>query len=187
MMPKLLDPETEGRVRALSGLNWSSHRISKRLKDEGILVSPSTCLRVIKGVGKRREARARGEQFKHTRCRPKCTPAVLRRVRDLASRANPSSHSAMAQAVRLSKTRINQVIHKDLGLVSRKKPRLHALTDQQRQNRATNARKLYEQVLAGDRSEFVVTLDEAMIHLNDVCSQTRSSTEREDRSCRRST
>ena len=40
-------------------------------------------------------------------------------------------------------------------------------------NRKTNYRKLYEKRLAGDRSEFAVTLDEALIYLDDSNGQSK--------------
>ncbi|UYV73818.1 K02A2.6-like [Cordylochernes scorpioides] len=56
---------------------------------------------------------------------------------------------------------INSIIHKDLELDTRRKGKVHKLTPFHMKNRATNARKLYEEHLAGSRSEYTATLDEA--------------------------
>ncbi|UYV70687.1 FTSJ1 [Cordylochernes scorpioides] len=56
---------------------------------------------------------------------------------------------------------INNIIHKDLELDTRRKGKVHKLTPFHMKNRATNARKLYEEHLAGSRSEYTATLDEA--------------------------
>ena len=51
---------------------------------------------------------------------------------------------------------------------------MHALKDSHKANRKTNARKLYEDHLAGEKSEFIVTLDEALFNLQD-CSGKRKN------------
>ena len=42
-----------------------------------------------------------------------------------------------------------------------------------RKNRKTNRRKLYEQLLIKDKSEFAFTLDEALIYENEIIGQSR--------------
>lgn len=49
---------------------------------------------------------------------------------------------------------------------------VHALKQSHKANRKTNYRKLYEGHLAGGRSEFVVTLDQALFFVED-CNRTR--------------
>ncbi|UYV73899.1 ANKEF1 [Cordylochernes scorpioides] len=60
---------------------------------------------------------------------------------------------------------INNIIHKDLELDTRRKGKVHKLTTFHMKNRATNARKLYEEHLAGSRSEYTATLDEAWMYV----------------------
>ncbi|UYV77689.1 ANKEF1 [Cordylochernes scorpioides] len=60
---------------------------------------------------------------------------------------------------------INNIIHKDLELDTRRKGKVHKLTPFHMKNRATNARKLYEEHLAGSRSEYTATLDEAWMYV----------------------
>ncbi|UYV72737.1 hypothetical protein LAZ67_10000469 [Cordylochernes scorpioides] len=60
---------------------------------------------------------------------------------------------------------INNIIRKDLELDTRRKGKVHKLTPFHMKNRATNARKLYEEHLAGSRSEYTATLDEAWMYV----------------------
>ncbi|UYV65741.1 Fringe-like [Cordylochernes scorpioides] len=60
---------------------------------------------------------------------------------------------------------INNIIHKDLKLDTRRKGKVHKLTPFHMKNRATNAWKLYEEHLAGSRSEYTATLDEAWMYV----------------------
>ncbi|UYV81095.1 hypothetical protein LAZ67_19002780 [Cordylochernes scorpioides] len=53
----------------------------------------------------------------------------------------------------------------DLELDTRRKGKVHKLTPFHMKNRATNARKLYEEHLAGSRSEYTATLDEAWMYV----------------------
>lgn len=63
------------------------------------------------------------------------------------------------QSRRTSLKIINDIIHKDLDLVTRKKTSVHQLTPVHIQTWKTNTQKLYEHHFAEKRSEFEVTLD----------------------------
>ena len=54
-----------------------------------------------------------------------------------------------------------------MKLETRNKMRVHKLTTENKKNRKTNCRKLYENHLAGKRSEYAVTLDEALVYIED--------------------
>jgi len=54
-----------------------------------------------------------------------------------------------------------------LKLETKNKTRVHKLTAEHKKNRKTNCLKLYENYLAGQRSEYAVTLDEALVYLED--------------------
>ena len=68
---------------------------------------------------------------------------------------------------------IHIIIHQDLNKETRKKTRVHKLTDDHKKNRKTNCRKLYEKHIAGDRSEYVFTLDEALVYEDVANEQTQ--------------
>ncbi|UYV69666.1 hypothetical protein LAZ67_7000154 [Cordylochernes scorpioides] len=70
---------------------------------------------------------------------------------------------------------INNIIHKDLELDTRRKGKVHKLTPFHMKNRATNARKLYEEHLAGSRSEYTATLDEAWMYVTGTGQSVPSS------------
>ncbi|CAG7724487.1 unnamed protein product [Allacma fusca] len=85
----------------------------------------------------------------------------------MSSGANPRTQQDIAQKLKISQALVCKFIKDDLGANMRKKTRVHILNEAPKQNRKTDSRKLYEQHLAGDRSEFAVTLDEAFFFLND--------------------
>ncbi|UYV84080.1 hypothetical protein LAZ67_X001120 [Cordylochernes scorpioides] len=64
-----------------------------------------------------------------------------------------------------SKSKIMVFRNGDLELDTRRKGKVHKLTPFHMKNRATNARKLYEEHLAGSRSEYTATLDEAWMYV----------------------
>jgi len=74
----------------------------------------------------------------------------------------------MADKLHCSIKTIYKIIHGDLNKFTHVKKKVHALKESHKQNRKTNSRKLYEKHLAGKKSEFVVTLDEALFYLQDV-------------------
>lgn len=63
---------------------------------------------------------------------------------------------------------LNKIIHQDLKLQTRKKTKVHKLGEKHKKNRKTTCRKLYENHLAGDRWEYAVTLDEALVYLQNA-------------------
>ena len=78
----------------------------------------------------------------------------------------------MAKQFSVSKQTVETIIHKDLRAKLKQNTRVHLLTAAHKQNRKANARKLYERHLVGDRSEYMITLDEAYFYL-DNCNGTR--------------
>lgn len=67
----------------------------------------------------------------------------------------------------MSQSTVHRIIKK-LGKRVARKTRVHKLTSAHMKNRKTRSRKLYETFLAGQKSEFVVTLDEAMFGLHNA-------------------
>jgi hypothetical protein len=65
------------------------------------------------------------------------------------------------------------MIHGDNHMVTRIKRKVHKLNDKQKQNRKTNARKLYEHYLAGNKSKYAVTIDEAWLYQHYCDRQTK--------------
>ncbi|UYV79057.1 hypothetical protein LAZ67_17000951 [Cordylochernes scorpioides] len=137
----------------------------KNLKAEGLDVGKATICRVVNGIGKKREAESNGQKFQVDRPRPVRTPATVSKVKRLATTENPPSQRQLSRMCGTSLKTINNIIHKDLELDTRRKGKVHKLTPFHMKNRATNARKLYEEHLAGSRSEYTATLDEAWMYV----------------------
>lgn len=166
-MPKKLDPKVEGMIIAFSKDKLSSREIETRLRDQKITVSYRTVLRVIKNIGKRRQAKAVGLPSP-VKVQPVkvMNSKFLKKVKIMISKENPPSQFEMARKLKASRRTVQRAIRR-LGQQKRKKTRVHRLLPRHKANRTTNCRRLYEKVLAGKRSEFVVTLDEAMFGLHD--------------------
>ncbi|UYV65174.1 K02A2.6-like [Cordylochernes scorpioides] len=135
-------------------------------------VIDSTPPRVVNGIGKKREAESNGQKFQVDRPRPVRTPATVSKVKRLATTENPPSQRQLSRMCGTSLKTINNIIHKDLELDTRRKGKVHKLTPFHMKNRATNARKLYEEHLAGSRSEYTATLDEAWMYVT-YCNEIR--------------
>jgi len=88
------------------------------------------------------------------------------------AKKNPPSIRSMAKSLGVSGPTIIKGIHKDLKKKVRKKSRVHVLKPRHIRIRKTTARKLYEKHLAGKKSEFMVTLDEAWFYV-DNCNGSR--------------
>ncbi|UYV76034.1 hypothetical protein LAZ67_13002233 [Cordylochernes scorpioides] len=157
--------QVEQTIWTLSKEGNSYSVIVKKLKAEGLDVGKATICRVVNGIGKKREAESNGQKFQVDRPRPVRTPATVSKVKRLATTENPPSQRQLSRMCGTSLKTINNIIHKDLELDTRRKGKVHKLTPFHMKNRATNARKLYEEHLAGSRSEYTATLDEAWMYV----------------------
>ena len=90
----------------------------------------------------------------------------------MIEKESPESYRKIAKECKMSLRSVYKTIHDDLKKMKRVKQRVHRLTDAHKRNRKTNCRKLYENVLCGGKSEFVVSLDEAFVYLDD-CNRKR--------------
>ncbi|UYV82923.1 hypothetical protein LAZ67_22001403 [Cordylochernes scorpioides] len=156
--------QVEQTIRTLSKEGNSYSVIVKKLKAEGLDVGKATICRVVNGIGKKREAEYNGQKFQVDRPRPVRTGTVSK-VKRLATTENPPSQRQLSRMCGTSLKTINNIIHKDLELDTRRKGKVHKLTPFHMKNRATNARKLYEEHLAGSRSEYTAKLDEAWMYV----------------------
>ena len=102
---------------------------------------------------------------------PKFNRQPIKRTLDMISKdkrlvdwKNLASRRHILKETILALSTINKIIHQDLSKDTRKKSDVHYLTDRHKKTHMTNCRKLYEKHLAGHKSEFVVTLDEALIY-----------------------
>jgi hypothetical protein len=123
---------------------------------------------IVKGKGKRREARANGVEFKTKRFRPIRTKKLIKKVGLAIKTENPPSQTVLANKYNTSLSLINKVIHEDLKLKTRIKSTLQKLTPKHKENRRINSRKLRDNQLKKRNMEFVVTIDEAWLFLNET-------------------
>ena len=170
-MPKKLASEVDSLVRALSRSGLSNRDVVKALKKDGINISRSTVQNVLSYVGNRRNHKSVGlkspkvEHKQHVKV--KRSRSLIGKVNTETCKENPPSQRAMARKFRVSQDTIRKIINEDLRKKVKKKPLVHTLKATHKANRRTNCRKLYEGHLAGQKSEYVVSLDEAWFYLQD--------------------
>lgn len=163
-----------GYIKALSDEKFSTSVIAKRCKDAGINISRPAVIKIIAELKKSgNPVKFSAEKLHRNRNRPSRQPVRLREVRRLALQENPPTQKAMARKTGTSVATVNRIIHQDLRLKKFHKARVHALNERHIRERKTNARKLYERHLSGDKWKFIVTLDEAWVYLTD-CGKIRA-------------
>lgn len=163
--------ELEERVKTYSDEGLSCRAIVKKLKEKNIILSKTAVNAILNNEGKRRSAKFNGSIFKVKRQRPKRTAELVRKVKEACAQENPPSQREMARKHQVALGTINKIIHKDCKLETRRKTKVHRLSAAHEKNRKKNCRKLYENVLAGGKCEYVVTIDEAWFYLNDCDGQ----------------
>ena len=167
-MPKLIPPEVDIDVRRLYKEGYTYEQIRQKLEGEGTIISKSSISYIINNVGIRRQAaKIKKDIPKFTRRRLKRTPALIKEVASMVTKENPESYRSIKSKKDIGLDTICKIIHEDLKLETRKKTKVHRLTQDHKKNRKTNCRKLYSNHLAGKRSEYAVTLDEALVYLQD--------------------
>lgn len=166
--------EVDIEVRTLSEQGFSSRRIVWTLRNKGTHISQSTVIRIIGAKTKKRKSEEEGEPDPvFRRARKARTKENIGKVKKIIRSANPPGQRTIAQRLGVSQKIVNTIIHKDLSATVRRKAKVHALSAAHKANRKKNARKLYEDYLAGGRSEYVVTLDEAYFYLS-YCNGVRN-------------
>ena len=139
-MPKIIDSVTEGRVLALAALNYSQSVIVKQLKSENIIISRSSVSNIINQNGIRRSGAIYGNENRH-RCRPKRTPEIVRKVRNMVNKDPVPSQYTMASKVEVSTRTIRRIIYDELNLTKKRKKQVHSLNERQIQIRKINSKR----------------------------------------------
>lgn len=170
-MPKLISELVEGKILALAAEGIAYRAILKRLKAENINLTIGTISNVINRKGKKRLASDSGEKFELDRVRIKRTPAMVSTIKNMCQRKSVPTQESMAKVLGCSIATVNQVIHEDLALKTRKKAKGHRLNERQIANRKTNVRKLSRSYVNSKHYEFLVTIDESWLYLDD-CNKT---------------
>jgi len=167
MKGKFYSHEIEAMIKILSKNHYSYKMIIEALKREGHKVSKCGISRVLNSIGRRRVAAMNAEKFGVFRERKVRTRNTIKAVEKLVNCENPSTYRVIQKKMPCSLRTINRIIHEDLALKTRRKKKVHRLKPQDKKIRKRSCRILYERYLAGDKSEFIVTLDEAWFYLSD--------------------
>lgn len=158
-MPKLYDPEIEGRIQQLLDERFSYRRIREKLLESGIRVSLHYIQNVKKGEGERRKAKRGGCHFVQKRKRTTRTPEMIKRVVRAFSVENPPYQRDFCAKKGISGRSLRRMLHEDSDFQTRKKIKTFRLSDANKMSREENGGKLLK--LLKKKSEFLVTLDEA--------------------------
>jgi hypothetical protein len=159
-------------IKVLSKCGNTPKSIREELSKNNIIVSLKTIYNVLNCSGKKfRAFESEESQGPKLYTRKVRTPSLIKKVERAVNKPNPPSQNILANKNKVSEPTIGRIIHEDLGLTTRKKQKVHSLQPHHKIDRKTNYRKLYENHLAGDRSEFCVTLDEALFSIQD-CNET---------------
>ena len=80
-------------------------------------------------------------------------------LKNLINKKNPATCRYIKSKTNLSLETINKVINQDLAMDTRKKTKVHKLTENHKMNRKTTCQNIYENNLASQKWEYSVTLD----------------------------
>ena len=171
-MPKKLDIEVETRILTLSDEKWPVTRIREHLLKVGHNVSTSTIRRVILCIGFERNAKRSGQKYIKKQPRTKVTSAIIRKIDNWTSGSNPKYQTYISKKVNISRRHVARVIKNDLEKNLTIKPRGQRLTEKDMKNRKMNSRKFLE-LIRGSKIEYVVTLDESWMVLDEYEHETK--------------
>jgi hypothetical protein len=159
----------EGFIYGLSVANFSYSNIIKLCSEKGLIISKSTVCRVIRKCNQRPDI-LQGCVFKSHRnkIQPQRSPATIKNIRQHVLKENPPTQRSLANRLSISQSTVSRIISRNLNLQKHHKALGHYLTDKHVKERFKNSRKLYEKHLSGDKWQWVVTLDEAWVYLNDT-------------------
>lgn len=168
-MPVKLNSFWEGFIFGLSRSGMSYSTILKVCKEDGLNISKAGIGKVI--LRTRQQIQIQHENLeKRSRNKPQPgrTKDVVSKIRLMASSENPPTQKIMAKKINKSQSTVHRIIHQNLALKKCFKAKVHRLNDRQIRERRIHCRKLYEKFLAGDKWQWIVSLDEAWIYLDDT-------------------
>jgi [histone H3]-lysine36 N-dimethyltransferase SETMAR len=165
-MPKKFDPEVDHQVRAFSSAGLSYRAIVEKVRESGFDISLSGVFNIVNCIGYRRNDKLVGlPSPKKSHPTVVRTKELIGKIDKMTDKENPLSQRQMAKRLGVSVHTVSKVIHQDLKKKIKRKRLVHALKPSHIENRRRNCIKLYKNHLAGQRSEFAVTMDEAWFYL----------------------
>lgn len=164
-MPKITPYRVKIRVLTLSDEGLTPKYIKERLLKDGVQLARSQIFKIIKNRKEIESDEPRDDiKGKFRRTRTVLTSEVLKKIDQHTNKENPLSQRNISDMLNVSKGTVYNATRM-LKKYVKKKRRVHQLTNKHRKIRRTNSRKLYEQHLAGERTEFAATLDEAIMYV----------------------
>jgi HTH domain len=97
---------------------------------------------------------------------------VLKKIDRVTAKESPPSQKEIARQLQVSRRTVQRGI-KILKKTIRRKTKVHQLTDAQKKNRLRTCRNFYRNYLTRNKSEYLVSLDEALFCLQDCNGQRR--------------
>lgn len=166
-MPKLFALEHEAEVLALASLKWSHQAITDHLIAKNVQISRKTVSNMINRTGKRRQCSEKGEEFVSSGHRTKRTASAISEVKRIIREKSGLTQSRLAEKLICSPRTVRRIISDDLGYRCCKKTRVHKLQERHIKSRRTNSRKLLRSTIRPEMYEYLVTMDEAWLYLDD--------------------
>lgn len=168
-----LTREVKHEVRTVSRKINSIRGVTKKMHELGFCISKSSVSNILDDTTNKNPSTAEdGQTNKFRRVRRSRTNELIRKVKVEVRKENPKTQRVIASRYGTNATIVNRIIHEDLCHCKRTKSKVHRLTESHKKNRKRNCRQLYEGYLAGQKCEYVVTLDEAYFYLVD-CDRPR--------------
>lgn len=159
----------DGFICGLSEANVSHSVIVQKCKKHGLNISKAGVGKIIRRCNQQPpNERGRPEKARRNRPQPSRSADMIRNIRAEVLKENPPTQRSLAARKHTSQSTVWRVINENLNLKRCYKARGHKLTEKHIRERMTNARKLYEKHLAGDKWQWVATLDEAWIYMDNT-------------------
>ena len=132
--------------------------------------------KVVNAIGKKRQAKTAGV-LSPVKAQPtnKATRDIVAKIDKLTKKKNPPGQRYIAKLCHVSQLNVGHIILEDLRKVTKKKNKVHALSESYEVNRTTNCKEFCECHLAGDKCKYSVTLKEAWYLLQDSKGTTNIS------------
>jgi hypothetical protein len=165
-MPSSVTSELKGRVLSLRALNFSYSMIVKTLEEQGQKISKSAVSAVLKNANNGVERPSVNGSTEKKQRRPTVrTVTNIKKVKGYVSLDNLPTQRDMARRLGISVASISNIIHRDLDLHKRMKPKVHHLTERAIAQRKERALHFYN-LINSDKLEYILTMDEAMLPLD---------------------
>ena len=165
-MNRRTTPEVKGRILALGAQNFSRFMIEKKLLKSNVDVSECMISRVLKEAAESTPQKcARGPLPRKRKSRKSGNSTIVKRIRQFTDKDNPLVQKEMARRTKVSQSTVSRIISKKLERKRIKRKTIKRFTDAMIAKRRDRA-KGFAELAAGEKAEFILSLDEAVLPLN---------------------